>query len=113
MGNNYTEKKVIEALLGWKISATSRPDSDGLNIMLNLADDKINGELQKPVNLPDPNKAFRPIATALVMKMVNNILAFAEPEDYAQIEVELTTADIRTIHLAYSNWASLSWQIGD
>ena len=113
MTNNYTDKETIEGLLGWDITATSRPTLKSIGIMLNLADDKINGELRRPVNLSDPNHAFRPIATSLVMKMVNNMFTFAEPEDYAFIEMELTDADIRTIHLAYSNWALLSWKMGD
>ena len=113
MTNNYTNKLTVEALLGWSITATSRPNLIGLNVMLELADGAINGELKRPTNLEDPNKAFMPIATALVMTMVNNILSFAEPEDYAFVKPELSEADIRTIHLAYSNWAMLSWKMGD
>lgn len=113
MGRNYTNKSTVEALLGWSITATSRPTLIGLNIMLELADGAINGELRRPTNLEDPNKAFMPIATALVMTMVNNMFSFAEPEEYAFVKPELTEADIRTIHLAYSNWASMSWSYGD
>ena len=113
MGNNYTNKEIIQALLGWTITTASRPTTVQLNFMLELADAAINGELRRPTNLEDPNKAFVPIATALVMTMVYNMFGFAEPEDYAVIKPELTDADIRTIHLAYSNWAMLSWQIGD
>ena len=112
MGNNYTNKEVIGALLGWSITATSRPTIIQINYMLELADGAINGELRRPTNLDDPNKAFVPIATALVMAMVYGMFAFAEPEDYAYVKPELTEADIRTIHLAYSNWAMLSWQMG-
>lgn len=113
---NYTDQTTVEALTGISFNDDaenpSRPSLTALNVMLGLADNKINGEMKQTANITDDYGALKPIATALVIKMINNIMFFAEPNDYAYVEAELTKDDIRTIHYTYSVWQSKHWEMG-
>lgn len=109
----YTTSAIVSALSGITISATSRPTTTQMTAFLAEADKKINGEMRATTNITDDYGSLSPIATALIMKMINNLFALAEPEDYAMVEIELTEADKRTIHMTYSRWQSLSWKMGD
>lgn len=110
---NYTNSETVSALIGVTITETSRPTRSQMNEYLFLADKKINGEMLNETgeNISDPSGALAPIAAALCQKMYNNLMAVAEPDDYKFVEVELTAADVRTIHLIGRKWASLSWKM--
>lgn len=112
MGTNYTDTETVQALLGFTISSTSRPTTIGFNIMLSQADKMINGPLKLTSNMTDLYGLLSPIATNLVMKMVNNLLAFSEPENYDYIDVRLSDEDKRDIRQAHSLWQSESWRMG-
>ena len=110
---NYTDSATVGALIGVIIGAASRPTTTQMAVFLTLADKKINGEMMNltGANVSDPSGALSPIAAALCEKMVHNLWAKAEPDDYKPVEVELTAADVRTIHLTGRKWASLSWKM--
>lgn len=109
---NYTTITAVQARLGWTITATSRPNTTAVTILLGEADKKINGEMKVTTNITDTYGALSPVAAALVVKMVNNILAIAEPDNYALVDEELTESDLRTIHYTYSVWSSKHWKMG-
>jgi len=109
----YTTSAIVSAQIGITISATSRPNTTQMTVFLAEADKKINGEMKNEgENITDNTGALSPIAAALCVKMVNNLFAHAEPDSYAMVEVEMTEADKRTIHLTYSKWQILSWKMG-
>jgi len=110
--SHYTTIEAVQARLGWTISATSRPTTTSVEVLLGEADKKINGEMKRTNNITDTYGALSPVAAALVVKMINNILALAEPDNYALVDEELTESDIRTIHYTYSVWQSKHWKMG-
>jgi len=110
--SHYTTVEAVQARLGWTITATSRPTTTSVEVLLGEADKKINGEMKRTTNITDTYGALSPIAAALMVKMINNILAIAEPDNYALVDEELTEADIRTIHYTYSVWSSKHWKMG-
>lgn len=112
MATNYTDATTVNALIGFTITDKTRPNSTALAIMLNNADKIINGIMRKTSNIIDTYGTLSPIAASLVAKMVNNVLAFSEPEDYGFIEVALTPEDIVLIRMVYSVWASIHWDMG-
>ena len=109
---NYTDAGTVNALIGFTITGTSRPNSAALLIFMDNADKLINGVMKQTSNITDNYGTLSPIAASLCAKYVNNVLAFSEPEDYAWIEVALTPEDITLIRMAYSVWAAISWDIG-
>lgn len=68
--------------------------------------------MKRKTNITDDYGTLNPVAASLVVKMVNNVLAFSEPEDYGFIEVALTMEDITLIRMTYSVWAAKSWNMG-
>jgi len=112
VSGQYTDAATVGALLGFTISATTRPTSTALGVMLLMADGMINGPIKQATNITDTYGLLAPIATQLVMKMVNNILAFAEPDKYDYIDIRLSPEDERDIRLAHSLWQSESWKMG-
>lgn len=110
--DHYTNKETVGALLGFSISSTSRPTETQFNIMVIQADGMINGPMKRRTNITDDYGLLSPIATQLVMKLVNNLFAFAEPENYDYIDVRLSEEDKKDIRQAHSFWQSESWRMG-
>ena len=109
---NYTDAATVGALLGFTISVSSRPTTTQFNVMLTMADGMINGPFKLTTNMDDSYGLLSPIATQLVMKLVNNLLYFAEPDNYDYIDVRLSEEDMRDIRQAHSLWESKSWRMG-
>ena len=111
---NYTSAATVGALTGITFSddPITRPTLTAFTIMLGLADDMINGPMKQTTNITDSYGLLEPIAAQLCVKMINNLLALAEPEDYALVDVRLSDEDKVDIRQAHSIWASLHWEIG-
>jgi len=80
--------------------------------MLRQVDGMINGPFKLTTNMTDTYGLISLIATQLVMKMINNLLAFAEPENYDWVDVRLSEEDNKDIRQAHSLWQSESWRMG-
>jgi len=109
---NYCAETDIEALLNYPIDATSRPTTTSLAVMITNADGIINGFARQSTNMTDTYGLLKPIACQLVMKMINNMLSFAEPEKFDMMELTLTDDDKDNIIKAHSLWEIKSWEMG-
>ncbi|KKN18365.1 hypothetical protein LCGC14_0956570 [marine sediment metagenome] len=112
MPDHYTNAETVGALLGFTITASSRPTTTAFNIMVKQVDGMINGPFKLATNMTDTYGLISPIATQLVMKLINNLLHFSEPDKYDYIDVRLTDEDKRDIRQAHSLWQSESWRMG-
>lgn len=114
---HYAEKQDIEAKLGYDIddSKKTRPSATHLERLLLLADKQINGEMGPSVtsNIIDNTGYLRVIETELVKKMVNNMFAFSNPNDYTFIPEEFTDEEKILIHKATKAWAGTTFDLGD
>ncbi|KKM66075.1 hypothetical protein LCGC14_1484860 [marine sediment metagenome] len=110
--DHYTDAETVGAMLGFTIDSNSRPTTTQFNIILIQADRMINGPLKLKTNMTDTYGLLSPIATQLALKMVNNLLAFAEPDKYDWVDVRLSDEDKIDIRQAHSLWQSLSWKMG-
>lgn len=109
---NYSTEAQIEFRIGFAIDATSRPTSTELAGMMNTATSIINAEAMASSNMTDTYGVLREIEINMVVKMINNVFALAEPDVYPYVEIELTPEEKRLIHMAHRRWASLHWEIG-
>jgi len=108
----YAKENNIENRIGFPIDGDSRPSTTQLAGMLVDADSIINSFMKQSTNITDEFGLLRVIAIRLTMDMINNLLAYAEPENYAQIVVALTEEDKDDIRQAHSVWQSYSWEMG-
>lgn len=111
----YAEKADIEAMIGYSISndTDSQPSETYLNVMLSRADSLINAEMKESTNITDTYGYLKTIACNLVYKMINNLLAIQDPENFGPMEIVLTAEDMRLIHMAYTKWDSHTMEIGE
>lgn len=108
----YCTEADIEAMIGFAIDATSRPTTTQLAVMLTNADSIINAFIRESSNITDTYGILQTIACHLVIKMVNNLFAFAEPENYPLLEIGLTEQDEKLVLKAHSKWQVKSWEMG-
>jgi len=112
----YAEESDIEAILGYAIDvatlAVSRPTTEQLEVMLDLADGIINAEARRTTNATDTSGRLKVIACSLIMKYIINMLALTDPDLYGFSEVELTDDQKRIIHMELGVWDSLTWDVG-
>lgn len=108
----YCTEADIEALIGYSITANTRPTTTALAVMLENADSLINAFMIESSNITDTYGILQTVACHLVLKMINNMFAFAEPENYGLVEVTLTEEDKMLIRKAHRKWASHSWEMG-
>jgi len=90
----------------------TRPSLTQAIAMCTDADSIINGYMKQSSNITDTYGFLRTVAINLVIKMINNLFALAEPDAYALIEVQLTEQDKELITKAHSIWAADSWEMG-
>jgi len=109
---NYCAKTDIEAYLGFSIDANSRPTTTELTVFIDNADGIINGVCKKSTNMIDTYKLLKPIACKLVLKMVNNVFAFAYPDQYDMVDVDLSPEEERKIKIAHSIWIAGKLEMG-
>ena len=110
----YATEADMEALLGFAIDATgnTRPTTAQLAVMLSQADYIINAEARVTTNLTDTSGNLKRIACALVYKMIINMYALSDPDQYGMSEIELTDDQKRIIHIEHGVWDSLTWDVG-
>lgn len=117
MADHYAEKEDIEAVLGYTIDdqKKTRPSATQLETLLTLADKQINGELGPSVtaNITDSTGYLGTVETQLVMRMINNIFAFSNPNDYTLVPLEFTSEEKILIHKAASAWSGTTFDLGD
>ncbi len=109
---NYTDTADIEATVGITFGANSRPTLTQLPKLQTKADGIINKSMKEDSNITDTYGFLRAIECDLVYKMINNILALAEPERYDYMDIVLSEQDAIDIRTTYNKWASLTWDIG-
>ena len=111
----YATEANIELILGYAIvaaaTATSRPTTEQLAQMLTDADSVINAEARRTTNATDTSGRLRVIAVSLILKMIINMFALANPDSYGFTEVELTDDQKRVIHMELGVWNALTWDI--
>ncbi len=110
---NYAAEGHIEGVIGYAINTNSRPTTEELATMLDMADSIINAELRISSNATDTYGILRTNAISLIIKMINNLFFLAEPDNYNYMEVELSEGEIRVMLKAHSTWAVLAWELGD
>ena len=108
----YATETDVEPLVGFLITATSRPTTTAVAIMLTMADSIINAFIKQSTNITDTYGILKVVASHLVLKMINNLFHFAEPDAYEFVEVFLTEQDEALIRRAHSVWQVLSWEMG-
>ena len=110
---DYAAETDIEALLDYPIDAGSRPSTTSLAVYLSNANIIINNFLCIETDLTGNSAtAMKPYACALVMDMINNMFAMAEPENYGRVEVMLTDQDKAEIMKIARKWKNYSWKMG-
>jgi len=109
----YAIETDIEGVVGHAITATSRPTTTELAVMLTQADSIINADLMESINITDTYGILKSNAISLVCKMINNLHHLAEPDFYDYMEVSLTEDEKRRMLKAHSKWAILSWELGE
>ena len=110
---HYAEKQDIQRRLGKTFSATTVPSEDDLEGLLEDADGFINKEAKVFSNIKDTYGDLRNIAIDLVLKMINNMWSFRNPEKFPYIDIELTDEQKRDIHKVHLKFYGETFDIGD
>ena len=109
---NYTSEAEIEYVLGISIDTNSRPTTTQLGEMLADADAIINAQARVSSNMTDTYGILNRIAKDLVLKQINNMWSFTNPEQFPYIDIELTDAQKVQINAVHRKFAGESWEIG-
>jgi len=110
---NYAAEADVEGMKGFAISATSRPTTTELAVMLTQADSIINADMMISTNATDTYGILKANALSLIDKMINNLFFLAEPDNYDYQQVELSDDERRRMLKAHSKWGVLSWELGE
>jgi len=113
MAGHYASIQDAGATIGITLGTNTRPTSAQADQLLLQCDGIINGVVLVTDNMDDIYGFLRPMECRLFWKMVNNILALAEPERYDHIPVRLDDEDKEQIRMTHRKWASKSWQMGE
>ena len=109
----YATSSNISSRIGHTVSddPATRPTASQVIEFCKDADSIINGYMKQSSNITDTYGLLRTVAVSLVIKMINNLFAMAEPDSYALLEISLTEEDKLMITKAHSIWAGETWEM--
>lgn len=112
-GDNYADFADIEAILGFTLTATSKPNTTHLAILLTIIDKQINGVLRIVTNNADTSGYLRAKECEHAFKWINNVMAVTDPKAYGPMDVNFTETEKSEMRAQMSAWTAHSFSVGD